>query len=984
MIGIFIPFRNRNEHLKILLDKLKKYDNISIHILEQSNNDLFNRGKLFNIGAKEYLNKYDYFIFHDVDLIPLDENYNEIFEVPTHLSCFCEQFNYKLLDIDENEDQLTNYLNSKMFGGVIGISKNDFEKINGYSNLYEGWGCEDNDLFNRIEQIIKKYTRRPYIYNSLEHESSYDSELNPNLYNNLKYLDSTIKYIDDGLNQLKKINNNIEYTSYLEYTFDTKNINENIYHHNINFKSFYDKDLITIYINELDLTTIQTIINLAYINKKSILLTSSTLSIPIDLKYYYNNESYILKTCKQFNVDNKLENIKSWTIKEVKECKESLTLSEDIVLSKSALLTLSDENNSISYLIYWKDLETVINNNYNYSSINYKEQEIEELITFNKFMKNSNSFIQLKYTTPLISKKELIKNEEDEINIRIKYNFNYYIYYLLNDDLCTSIGLLEIKLTNHFISSGLFEERLFNFNLPLDFDYRNYYDLNLDLRFFGLDELSLSKHYIKNGKNELRKYKIDSQYIIKNIDLNYFKFIYNFDSNKTDIDIINYLLDNKDNLQIPLLNYNTNTLDKYIELQSNINTLDKEEDLILNRVLIITHPGGGGVEKYLDCLKKKYINNIILRPNCNQYNIYQLEIDDKILYYNEKYLDDLILNIYKFSIKKIIINHISIFTPQFLQIFIDIKKKYNCKIILILHDFSLISILPNINLIDIENFKKNIDNPYYNSRLKILEHINIIISPSNYIKQEIIEIISIKKQEISKLDNIFYILQDIIKRLQDIPIKLQDIPTKLQDIINTIQELPTKLQNILIYKLYHLDIKIGDINKNIIINNLNNLNKKIKILIIGNNKGIDEIIEFEKVIDENIEIIYLGENNIISNKIINYSQNYLDDNIKEIIDNIKPDIFWFPSKIPETYCYALSHPIILGYPIIAYNIGSFTERLFGRKMTWLLDINDKISDHINKIIIEYKDKKEDINNIEYVIEYEKKIINEIDYFNYFV
>ena len=58
-----------------------------------------------------------------------------------------------------------------------------------------------------------------------------------------------------------------------------------------------------------------------------------------------------------------------------------------------------------------------------------------------------------------------------------------------------------------------------------------------------------------------------------------------------------------------------------------------------------------------------------------------------------------------------------------------------------MHDFSLISILPNINLIDIENFKKNIDNPYYNSRLKILEHIDIIISPSNYIKQEIIEII---------------------------------------------------------------------------------------------------------------------------------------------------------------------------------------------------------------------------------------------------
>ena len=188
MIGIFIPYRNRKEHLNVLLEKLNKYENISIHILEQSNNDLFNRGKLFNIGAKEYLNKYDYFIFHDVDLIPQDENYNELYNKPTHLSCFCEQFNYKLFDVDK--DQSNNYLKSKMFGGVIGISKNDFKKINGYSNLYEGWGCEDNDIFNRIEQIIKTYSRKPYTYKSLEHESSYDSELNPNLYNNLIYLKS--------------------------------------------------------------------------------------------------------------------------------------------------------------------------------------------------------------------------------------------------------------------------------------------------------------------------------------------------------------------------------------------------------------------------------------------------------------------------------------------------------------------------------------------------------------------------------------------------------------------------------------------------------------------------------------------------------------------------------------------------------------------------------------------------------------------------
>ena len=56
-LGICIPYRNRKEHLDKLLGTLN-YPNISIHVLEQDNNDLFNRAKLFNIGVKEYLDKY--------------------------------------------------------------------------------------------------------------------------------------------------------------------------------------------------------------------------------------------------------------------------------------------------------------------------------------------------------------------------------------------------------------------------------------------------------------------------------------------------------------------------------------------------------------------------------------------------------------------------------------------------------------------------------------------------------------------------------------------------------------------------------------------------------------------------------------------------------------------------------------------------------------------------------------------------------------
>ena len=47
-----------------------------------------------------------------------------------------------------------------LFGGVSAMSRDHFIKVNGFSNLFWGWGGEDDDMANRIKYrklIISRY-----------------------------------------------------------------------------------------------------------------------------------------------------------------------------------------------------------------------------------------------------------------------------------------------------------------------------------------------------------------------------------------------------------------------------------------------------------------------------------------------------------------------------------------------------------------------------------------------------------------------------------------------------------------------------------------------------------------------------------------------------------------------------------------------------------------------------------------------------------
>lgn len=64
---------------------------------------------------------------------------------------------------------------------------------------------------------------------------------------------------------------------------------------------------------------------------------------------------------------------------------------------------------------------------------------------------------------------------------------------------------------------------------------------------------------------------------------------------------------------------------------------------------------------------------------------------------------------------------------------------------------------------------------------------------------------------------------------------------------------------------------------------------------------------------------------------------YDDADLPQLIAEAKLHIAWFPAQWPETYSYTLSAAIDAGLPIIASDIGAFSERLAGRPLTWLVD-----------------------------------------------
>ncbi|XP_043274638.1 beta-1,4-N-acetylgalactosaminyltransferase bre-4-like [Venturia canescens] len=195
-VAIVIPFRNRPEHLQTLVYNLhpillRQQIDYQIFVVEQEGTGQFNRAMLMNVGYVEALKErmFDCFIFHDVDLVPEDDrNLYTCPEQPRHMSVAVDKFKYRLPYPD-------------LFGGVSAMTTEQFRLVNGFSNVFWGWGGEDDDMANRIKARglhISRYPANIARYRMMTHKKE---KANPRRYEFLK--SGKKRFSTDGLSNLQ-------------------------------------------------------------------------------------------------------------------------------------------------------------------------------------------------------------------------------------------------------------------------------------------------------------------------------------------------------------------------------------------------------------------------------------------------------------------------------------------------------------------------------------------------------------------------------------------------------------------------------------------------------------------------------------------------------------------------------------------------------------------------------------------------------------
>lgn len=157
-ILIIVPYRagpgqeDREAQLRVFVSFMPPFlerAGLDAHIVvvKQKGRQRFNRGALLNAGylwTREHLPEYakHAICFHDVDLLPANTaGMRQAYKMYVHLGAFHIARCWRRYDTDQ-------YL-----GGVLTVDTRTFEAVNGYPNMFWGWGGEDDELRDRLHSI---------------------------------------------------------------------------------------------------------------------------------------------------------------------------------------------------------------------------------------------------------------------------------------------------------------------------------------------------------------------------------------------------------------------------------------------------------------------------------------------------------------------------------------------------------------------------------------------------------------------------------------------------------------------------------------------------------------------------------------------------------------------------------------------------------------------------------------------------------------
>ena len=219
-----VPYRNRelekihfSVYMKYILEDYNK-DDYEIYYSHQTDNKPFSRGGTKNIGFLAVKEKYpnDYknitYVFNDIDTLPYKKNMLNYITTKGIVKHFYG-FDFTL-------------------GGIFSITGEDFEKCNGFPNLY-GWGLEDNAMNDRVKEkniIIDRNTFYPIHSNKII---------------NFFHKHNKLIHGKDPINyQMRRLIDNLDSINNLEYSIENKikDTNENnLKEFIINIKKFQSK-----------------------------------------------------------------------------------------------------------------------------------------------------------------------------------------------------------------------------------------------------------------------------------------------------------------------------------------------------------------------------------------------------------------------------------------------------------------------------------------------------------------------------------------------------------------------------------------------------------------------------------------------------------------------------------------------------------------------------------------------------------------------